>query len=209
MTRPLLTVCIASLHSRTLQLAECLTSLRPGRALASKIEILVSMDQGQTPLGTKRNRQVHEAAGVFIAHVDDDDIVSPGYVYKIISAIEEYPTADAILVRGRRIEYPGGSDALANGRSGMVEFDYRLGGVEGEWSMVDNTTIPIIWRSPGHVCPIRAELIKETPFDDIPTDEDLVWAARLAPKLKSAVRAGKPGEILYEYRWRPGKEFGT
>lgn len=200
MTRPLLTVCIASLHSRTLQLAECLTSLRPGRALATKVEILVSMDQGQTPLGTKRNRQVHEASGEFICHVDDDDIVNPGYFYKILNAIEEYPTADAILVRGRRTEAGGGPP---------VEFDYRLGGIEAEWTTIEGSTIPLIWRSPGHVCPIRAELIKSTPFDDVPTDEDIVWAQRLAPKLKSAARAGKPGEILYEYRWISSKEFGT
>ncbi len=199
MTRPLLSICIASLHSRTLQLAECLTSLRPGRSLAPKVEILIAMDQGQTPLGTKRNRLVNSSCGDFICHVDDDDLVSPGYLYKIITTIEEYPTADAILIRGRRLE---------NGAA-PVEFDYRLGGIEGEWTTVEGTTIPMIWRSPGHVCPIRAELVKSMPFDDVPTDEDLVWSARVAPHLKSAARAGKPGEILYEYRWLPGKVFGT
>jgi hypothetical protein len=47
------------------------------------------------------------------------------------------------------------------------------------------------------------------PFDDVPTDEDLVWSARLKPHIRSAIRAGEPGDVLYRYRWDAYKVFGT
>lgn len=193
-----LSICIPSLHSRTLQLSECLLALRPIKSIAHRVEILIEIDGGEIGPGAKRNKLIAASHGRYICHVDDDDLVSPGYLYKILTAIDEHEP-DAVLIRGRRTE------AGAN----PVEFDYRLDGIEGEWSTVDGGRTPLIWRSPGHICPIRAEIVKSVQFPDVRTDEDLVWSAQIASKLQSAARAGAAGEILYNYRWDSTKRLGT
>lgn len=209
MKRPTLTVCVSSMHTRTLQLAECLAALRPHRSYADRIEIIVDISGTNIELGRKRNALNAQAHGDYIAHVDDDDIISPRYYFSILRAIDEWydesaglrrSLLDAVLIRGRRTE----QGAPTN----IVEFDYRLGGTEGEWISSDKG-VPTIWRSPGHVCAIRSAWCKLVQYPDSTGGEDLEWSAKLAPYLKTAARAGKPDEILYEYRWRSSKEFGT
>lgn len=192
-----LSICIISLHSRKAKLAELLDSLVCGGGGividSNEYEVLVNRDNGVVPIGAKRNQLVKSASGRYIVNIDDDDLVSPNYLPAILAAIQREPYADAVLVRGRRTE---------NGDS-PVEFDYRIGGVEGEWIN------GVLWRTPSHLCPIRADIARMVPFPEVPRAEDLIWGDRLKPHLHRAVRAGSEGEVLYHYRWDPNKTWGT
>jgi glycosyltransferase involved in cell wall biosynthesis len=187
-----LSICVCSLYSRRAKLDELLTALITQTTSTHDVEIVISMDNAATPVGAKRNQLVRAARGAYICHVDDDDLVHSTYIEKIIKAIDDNPGIDAIAIRGRRITEWSGE---------TVEFDYRLEGDEGVW--IDN----VMWRSPGHLCPIRADLVRSIPFPEITGGEDLKWNAALKPYLATCVRAAD--YPLYLYRWNPNKVRGT
>jgi len=188
-----LSICVISLISRTKLLFELIQSLQLERT--KDVELLISQDAGVAPIGAKRNWLVKAARGEYIVHIDDDDTVSPNYIPAVLAAIKRDPFTDVVLIRGRRIEN--------NIESSAVEFDYRIGGVDGEW--VGN----VLWHNPSHLCPIRADIAKMIPFPEVPRAEDLVWLKRLKPFLHTSQRAGAEGEILYNYRWSSTKRWGT
>lgn len=188
MTR--LSICIVSLHSRKAKLDELLACLADQQPYLMDTELLIAVDDGQDTVGSKRNRLVGHAIGQYICHIDDDDLVHHRYIKNILMTIDplnftNLTSLDAVAIRGQRIENDDPQSA--------VEFDYRVGGVEGEW--IDS----VLWRSPGHLCPIRADLAKSIPFEDRTGGEDLIWSAALAPSIKTCRSASS--EVLYYYRW--------
>ncbi|MGE0547636.1 MAG: glycosyltransferase [Kofleriaceae bacterium] len=185
----LLTIMIPSLQSRSDTLIELLESLRE-QDRSDEVEILIDIDAGSNVVGDKRNRLLQAAVGRYVCSIDDDDQVAHDYIPKVLAAIEANPDVDAIAIRGRR--------TIDGGKA--VEFDYRLDGQEGQW--IDGT----LWRTPGHLCPIRAELAKSVKFPYLLRGEDLPWGVELAPLLKTIARAGDPGEVLYLYRFDPHKD---
>ena len=187
---PLLTICICSLHSRHAHLMALLEAFR-AQPRVGQLEILVSTDGGHEPVYAKRNRLHAQAAGRFIVSFDDDDLPAPTYVAAVLDAIESSPDASAVLIRAEMTRTDGGK---LEGRHDKVILDWRLGGTDGEW--VGNK----LWRTPAHLCPIRADLAKAHPVPAIVDFEDVEWGRILAPHLVTAVRAGKPGEMLYFYR---------
>lgn len=189
-----LSICICSLHQRADKLAALLFCLQKTQKHTDEIEILISIDGGQEKVGVKRNRLVSQTQGDFVVHIDDDDLVSTRYVSQVISAIDQNPDVDAITIRGFRAE--AGPTNYRGGTSPVV-FDYRLGagGLESETDAKG-----VIWRSPGHICPIRGYLARQQPFP-IVEPEDLVWCEQMKPLIKSAVSAGDGDEILYFYRY--------
>jgi glycosyltransferase involved in cell wall biosynthesis len=181
-----LSICICSLHQRADQLAELLERLRI-QARRDEIEILIAIDGGQELVGVKRNRLVQQTKGDFVVHIDDDDLVSLRYVAGILLAIDMDPDADAIAIRGVRTE----NDL------DPVFFDYRLG-AKGQESETDKNGV--IWRSPGHICPIKGPVARGIPFPET-EPEDLVWCDRIRPHIHKVSHAGFASEILYFYRW--------
>jgi glycosyltransferase involved in cell wall biosynthesis len=196
MNQPGLSIVIISLASRRKLLLGLLDILATQKR-ADEAEILVAIDHGGSSIADKRNRLVAAAKGDYICHIDDDDRVAPHYVSAILRAAETRP--DCILVRGERTV-----DRYDNhGRKVTVDrvvFDYRLGGVEAE------KVGGVLWRSPGHLCPVRADIAKSVSFPTMEggVGEDLRWLEAIKPKLATAQRAGG-GEVLYYYRFEPVK----
>jgi hypothetical protein len=188
-----LTICIPSLHTRHQLLAELLAALRQQPRI-DEVEIVSVVDGGQTSVGEKRNQMVANARGRYICHVDDDDMVGFNYVPSILAAIDANPSVDVVMIRGKRTMRS----------QPPVLFDYRLDsehrkGWPGAW---DNG---VLWRSPGHLCPVRADLAKQVPFPFISDGEDLQWVDGVQPLLKTSARAGASNEVLYFYRFEPEK----
>jgi glycosyltransferase involved in cell wall biosynthesis len=180
MPDPSLTICIASLFERSSSLAALLASLAHQVATAP-VEVLVAVDARTLPVGTKRNQLVAASRGRYVAHVDDDDQVAPSYVAEVLAAIGRRPGVDVVTIRGERID---------DGRK-RWEFDYRLsGGFEAreEGGM--------LWKSPDHLCAVRADLAKAQPFLPV-LNEDVEWAQVVAPRIRTIERAGD--EVLYRY----------
>jgi hypothetical protein len=201
MPKPIvLSICICSLPQRVKTLTALLESLWK-QARSDEIEILVAADAGGASISEKRNRLVQVAMGAYVVHVDDDDSVSPRYVSAILEAIDRAPHVDCVLIRGERTC----AKIDARGRTLATEkivFDYRLG-VPG---YVQKGKDGVLWRTPGHLCPVRADIAKRVPFPPLPgVGEDVAWVSEIAPLLHTAERAGKPGEVLYLYRYEPRK----
>lgn len=185
-----LSICISSLNSRHATLQRLVQQLQT-QARSDEIEILIAADERRHPTGSKRNRLVAAAVGAYVVHIDDDDMVATDYVPKVLAAIDANLGVDVILLRGRRTHAGGAA----------VVFDYRLGGVEGE---VD--AHGVLWHNPAHLCPVRVDLAKAVPFEEIWFAEDIRWLEQLKPLLKTAARAGAPNEVLYNYLWEPNKD---
>ena len=191
---PTLSILIPSLASRAPLLARLRACLaRQGRA--SEIEILTDVDDGQATTGTKRNRLVARARGAYLCHVDDDDLVAPDYLDAILAAIAENPGVDAVWIRGQR-RIVDGEEA------GVLPFDYGCPPSANGRVSDDGT----LWRSAGHLCPIRAAIAKATPFPELTVGEDLRWANAVAPKIRTSARAGRAGQVLYYYEFDPHKK---
>lgn len=184
-----LSICIPALASRTDSLMRLVWSIQ-AQPRSNEVEILIATDAGNGIVGDKRNRLVASAAGAYIAHIDDDDLVAPNYVPAILAAIDANPGVDVVVLRGRRTH-----------RGGLpVEYDYRVGGVDGEFDPEG-----VLWRTPNHLCPMRADLAKAQPFPATQHGEDLAWGAAMKKALTTEARAGLPGEVLYHYRYDPVK----
>lgn len=193
-----LTICICSLHERADMLCRLLSCLSAQKRL-DEVQILVNVDAGQLTIGTKRNYLVNDALGEYICHIDDDDIVSSHYIEDILTTIDAYPQVDAIAIRGRRSD-------VHNDKPDIV-FDYRL----SNSPEIAEAERGVLWRSPGHLCPIRACLARAVMFPEV-EPEDIAWVSMIAPFLKRVVHAGitRPGgteDILYFYLWDSKKTY--
>lgn len=181
MSRPRLSICIASLGARGTMLGGLIAELASQERF-TEVEILVDIDGGRRMRADKRNRLLQLAAGDYVCSIDDDDLVSHEYLPAILGALDGAPGVDCVLIRGR----------CTDGH----EFDYRLGGRDGEWTQWPRC----VWHTPNHLTPVRTELAKRVPFARMVRGEDLLWGKAMAPLLKTSVRAGGEREILYIYQ---------
>lgn len=181
MRQPRLSICIASLGRRVAMLEALLTELA-SQDRFGECEVLIDLDSGARLLADKRERMKLAAAGTYVCSIDDDDLVSHSYLPAILGALDGAPGVDCVLIRGKCLD--------------GHEFDYRLGGRDGEWTQFPKT----VWHTPNHLCPVRAELARRVPFQRLTRGEDLAWGKELAPLLVTSARAGAAGEVLYLYQ---------
>ena len=181
---PTLSICIASLTSRADALAALCATLRaqPG---ADRVEILTDVDDGATPVYQKRNRLLQRSRGRYVCAIDDDDTVTADYLPAILAAIDHHSTVDAVVFQAERIRQDTGE---------RVPMDYYTGAQPPS----DGTD----WRTPDHLCPIRADIAKAQPFPAVIDNEDVAWRKAILPRLKTVHRIDL---TLYHYRWDPTK----
>lgn len=198
-----LTICISSLRERSASLCTLLQSFA-AQDRANEVEVLVAIDGcqadgHQTTTGAKRNQLVASARGLFVAHVDDDDTVSPLYVPTILEAIDRAPGVDVILIRGERLD---------SGKK-VWEFDYELQSPWRGYRMecglwADGSAGQVSHKPPDHLCPVRTSIARVVPFEDRRVNEDVEWAMAIAPRLHTSARAEG---VLYTYRTYAGREW--
>ena len=147
--------------------------------ITPEVEVLVSCDEKELSIGTKRNNLLHNAAGDYICYVDDDDLVSPFYVSKILKAIEKTP--DCVGIRG----------VITLKRIGPRIFEHSV--QIKSWFEKDN----IYYRCPNHLNPIKKEIAQSVGFPDLSNQEDRVFSFGLQDKLKTEILIEEP--IYYYY----------
>ena len=192
-----LTICIPSLRERSASLCTLLQSLA-AQPRAEEVEVLVAVDGRQAMIGAKRNQLVASARGRYVAHVDDDDSVSPLYIPTILEAIDRAPDVDAILIRGERI----------NTGEKVLEFDYEALGKwagyrreQGPW--VGGGSGITFWKPIDHLCAVRTEIARAVPYQDCLVNEDVEWAIAVAPRIRTFARTEG---VLYTYCTYAGRE---
>jgi hypothetical protein len=155
--------------------------------LRGEVEILTLADQGEMPIGEKRNLLVARSRGEFIAFVDDDDMVSEDYLRSIVEALRRRPDVDCVGIRvlmffrGRHPRHVAHSVRYTElGRHGV---EYR--------------------RPPYILNPIRRSIAQRYPFSNLRYQEDLEWAMRMSRDgaLRNEVFIDQPIYYYYSRRW--------
>ena len=162
----ILSVLICSLKQRQEMLAKLLEHLE--RQKTRDVEILVEVDNGRLPVGSKRNRLLRKARGDYVVFVDDDDEVADDYIHKILQACVWKPDCCGIMgqVRFRRRNII---------RSFVHSIKYN------SWFRRGNT----YYRCPNHLNPVKRELALLTRFPQKRSGEDYDYSIRLLPLLKT------------------------
>lgn len=176
-----LSILICSLGSRVDKLQRLLNVLQP--QAHNDVEIIVKTDEGQIPIGRKRNLLLDEAQGEYVCFVDDDDLVSEDYVSKILSAIETKP--DCCGLQGI-ITFQGSSPRMF-----IHSLKYK------EWFEQNK----IYYRCPNHLNPVKRELALQVKFPESNFGEDRDYSTRLLPLLKE--ERFIPG-VIYHYLYEKG-----
>ena len=85
----LLSICVCTIDDRQHLLRRLLDRLEP--QLTDEVELLIERDDGDVPIGAKRQRLLERAAGKYHCCLDDDDLVNERYVEKLLDACRKGP----------------------------------------------------------------------------------------------------------------------
>lgn len=154
----LLSICICTIASRKHLLARLLAELKQQQT--DQVEILTDDDEVKT-IGEKRNNLVSRCTGEYVVFIDDDDLVSKQYVKSILEALETKP--DCVGISGI---------VTLNGSYGNHMY---ISSKYSTWSRGDKVS----YRPPGHLSPIRTDIVKTIPFKHINLGEDVDFSNRL------------------------------
>lgn len=143
------------------------------------VEHLVFLDNRTRTIGAKRQALLDIARGEYIAFVDDDDDIEPGYVKEILSAIQQGP--DVITFE---------QDSYYNGAFSKIIF-----GLNNRDEPFQPNGITL--RAPWHACAWKRELVKTCQFGECNYGEDIIWSRQARKKIRSGFHIDK---ILCTYR---------
>lgn len=144
------------------------------------IEMLAICDNGQKSIGTKRNELLKAATGDYVVFVDDDDMISPFYVFGILNAVKD-KEPDCVGIEG--------IVTLKNIGPKKFVHSIRI----ADWHEKDE----VYYRSPNHLNPIKREIALQCKFPDTNFGEDHDYSNQLKDKLKTEVFI--KGPIYYYY----------
>jgi len=175
-----LSILTPSIPSRADRLAK-LTAAIADQIGDMPVEHLVFIDNKRRTIGEKRDNLLRLANGDYIAFVDDDDTILPGYVDRILQAIEQNP--DVITFE---------QNAYFDGVKYRVSFEH---GKPNSELLPDVLNTRAAW----HVCAWKRSLALRSRFPWIQYGEDWAWAEPLnALKLEQ----WHFFEPLHEYHFR-------
>jgi len=172
----MLSILICSLRSRSRQLDELLKVLAP-QCQHGESEYHVALDDGEMPIGAKRNGLVSRANGKYCCFVDDDDMVDASYVQQILGAARS-GEPDCVGMCGFMVK---------NGKRG---WQFRHSITVGRWCKDKKNRI--YFRTPNHLNPIKTEIVRRHPFSEINFGEDRAFSDSIRPDLKTEVFVEHP-----------------
>ena len=82
---PELSILICSLEERKEEFLSRIISILTPQIKDNDVEIVILTDDGEMPIGTKRNLSLDVSNGKYVCFIDDDDIVSDKYVELVLS----------------------------------------------------------------------------------------------------------------------------
>jgi glycosyltransferase involved in cell wall biosynthesis len=182
---PKLSILIPSLYKRNIFLTALLSQIQsqPDHLL-SQTQILVDIDNGIKPIGSKRNALKESAEGEYIAYIDDDDRISDIYLTRIFEGIEKGVDHVGVCMEFRR---DGESPEIV--KSSIGHTWEKKGGV--------------IYRTPQHICAIRKEIADMVSFPPVRFGEDKAFSELINPLLKTEHLCD---DVIYYYNYRSDKK---
>lgn len=181
----LLSILIPTLTARTALYERLTGELRrqaDAAGLSDEVEVLGLCDNGEAPVGAKRNTLLRRARGAYVVFVDDDDQVSAEYVPLIVRALRANPGVDCLGLRV--LIYFRGTHAS----EAVHSIRYTdLSSKGGRY-----------FRPPYILNPIRREIALRYEFAEVRYSEDFDWALRMVRD--QALRTEVMVEpVLYHY----------
>ena len=134
--------------------------------LINRVQILTLCDTKEISVGEKRNILLNKSCGRYVCFIDDDDVIAPNYLIKIISALSS--DADVVTFCG----------------------DYMENGIRTEFSISmvhrGNFNHPnMFYRLPNHLCPVKREIALSCQFTDKNYGEDSDYAEKINNYIKN------------------------
>ena len=134
--------------------------------LMSRVQILSLCDTKEISVGEKRNILLNKSCGKYVCFIDDDDLIAPDYVIKLMNAINS--NADVITFCGEYIQNtittPFSISIVHRGNYNHPNIFYRL---------------------PNHLCPVKREIALNCMFTDKNFGEDSDYAERINKHIKN------------------------
>ncbi len=180
-----LSILVTTLRRRRKLLERLTQRLTP--QLRDDVELVIALDNGELPVGEKRNALLDKARGEYVAFVDDDDLVADDYVARVLEAVAAGP--DCVGLEGE-ITLDGGPPQ---------RFVHSI--VYDRWFEANGT----YYRCPNHVNPVKREIAVEVRFPLTDVGEDHEYSQGLRTRLRTEVFVPWP---LYFYEAVTGAARG-
>lgn len=181
---PLWTILIATTSDRRVQRAALLDRLLPQvDAAGGLVTVELLWNHGEHTIAWLRQQLLMSATAQYVCFVDDDDMVSPGYVAEILARLKHGPD-----VVGFQLSVSYKQGAL------MILSPAYCGWYNDDSGMYRDIT---------HLNPIRCELARAGNYTGAPEDqqrhgEDRFWADQIRPLLDGC-RYEHIDVVLYHY----------
>lgn len=165
---PRWTILIATLSRRRAEFSRLLTGLLPQvDAVGGQVTVEALWNHGERPIAVLRQALLEHATAEYVSFVDDDDVVAPDYVARIL------PLLDGVDYVGFLVDVPFAGRVACH----SLRFDSWSDDPQG------------IYRDISHLNPVRRELAIQGKFTAdaaaLSWAEDQVWAAQMRPVLHS------------------------
>lgn len=183
MNQPTLSILILSIETRAKLYARLMAILKP--QITDAVEVLDHVDNGERPIGQKRNELMEASTGRYVCFVDDDDLITDDYVARILEAAKLEP--DAIGFRLRRlVDKKYDADAIHSIRN-------------DRWETITRDGKRVYLRTPNHLNPVRREIAIRHRFPETNHGEDKDYSERIRPEIRSEAFIDR---VLYTYEYR-------
>jgi hypothetical protein len=153
---------IPTIAGRENSLKNLMASIREkmGRIASDiKYEIAVDFDNREVSIGMKRQRMIDNAAGKYIAFIDDDDDITDAYIEDVKQMIEG--SYHVMRLRGQICQYT---------------FTHSVDNkIDGYMARGD-----VFLRPPNHLNPMMTDVARLIHFGNAVRGEDLDWTIRMA-----------------------------
>jgi glycosyltransferase involved in cell wall biosynthesis len=180
-----LQILIPTMPGREKMLFELLAILEP--QLKQYPDASYWIDGGEGTIGAKRQRMIEAATGDYIAFVDDDDMIAPDYIARILPCLKTKPDCVGITMH-----------VTMDGRdwhpSPIFRHSYRFR-ENFQWHGQD--------RTPHHLCPLKRDVARQSRFPDLMWGEDYRYALGLLQHIKTEEWSGDEPIYFYRYRSKP------
>jgi glycosyltransferase involved in cell wall biosynthesis len=197
MSDVLFSILVPTLPERVVHLAKLLDRLNP-QIKDQPVELIIFGDNRKRPLGDKRNLMMDIAQGKYLAHLDDDDLVSTDYVSQILNQISETPTVDVICISsqsdlGDQMPYVVRTSLAFENEDSNIK-KKKVGPREVEYR-------PDIHRKPWHWCIWKTGIAQQGRFPVEFMGEDWVWIQQVIKLCKTEAILDR---VLHYYYYRTG-----
>jgi glycosyltransferase involved in cell wall biosynthesis len=174
-----LEILIPTMPSRAAMLAGLLEVLRP----QIKRGVRITTDDGAGSIGIKRQRMIDASKAEYVAFVDDDDMVAPDYVARILPCLKSKPDVVGITMHVTMDGEPWKPSPIFRHSLRFRENHHWQG--HG--------------RTPHHLCPLRRDMALKSRFPDMMWGEDYNYALGLLPHLQTEQWSGEEPIYFYNY----------